>query len=252
MLLADLGPADGKALKPALIHQGGGIVAYRPLKGGAGAAVFQGLLFPAAGHVVLHGRADGGFLAGGEGQHRFHDDTARTLLKDAVAVGKFQRRGRQGAVFPGFIQEGDLREDIPELAAVGTGIHVYSPAQRTGDAKAPFQAGKAVFCSGPAGSDERGPGPAAQGIALPGDGGKVAIQLDDRAGNAAIADQQIAAPAQNKGVSPRRPAEGNGGLQLGTGAGVQQQRRPADAKGGTAAHGFIFGIGDARILQLFQ
>ena len=45
---------------------------------------------------------------------------------------------------------------------------------------------------------------------------------------------------------------GNGGLQLGTGAGVQQQRRPADAKGGTAAHGFIFGIGDARILQLFQ
>lgn len=35
MLLADLGPADGKALKPALIHQGGGIVAYRPLKGGA-------------------------------------------------------------------------------------------------------------------------------------------------------------------------------------------------------------------------
>ena len=103
-----------------------------------------------------------------------------------------------------------------------------------------------------AGSDERGPGPAAQGIALPGDGGKVAIQLDDRAGNAAIADQQIAAPAQNKGVGPRRPAEGNGGLQLGTGAGVQQQRRPADAKGGTAAHGFIFGIGDARILQLFQ
>ena len=60
------------------------------------------------------------------------------------------------------------------------------------------------------------------------------------------------APAQNKGVGPRRPAEGNGGLQLGTGAGVQQQRRPADAKGGTAAHGFIFGIGDARILQLFQ
>ena len=251
MLCADLGAADRKALQPALIYQSGGIIASRALKGGACAAIFQRLLFTAAGHIVLHCGTDRRFFGRGQRQHRLYNH-AVPFLKNAVAVGKPQLCGRNGAVFALLIKEGHFSKDVPQLAAVGAGIHVNAAAEGTGNPVSPFNAGKRLLCGGTADADKRSPCPAAEEIALTGDGGKALAQLNDRTGNARIADQQIAAPSKDKRRLSRRTAERNGGLQLLPCVRAQQQCLSADAEGGAAAHELMLGKRDPCLMKLFQ
>ena len=138
MFLADLRPADPFSLEPAGFDQGAGEVPGRALEKAAGARVFEGLLFPPAGKIVLHAGGDKLPFIRCQAETGFRHHAAG-LHQHTVTVSELQLFSRG---LPRLPCPGDHRhagEHIGHLAAIGAGVHVHPAADRPRDAEGELQ-----------------------------------------------------------------------------------------------------------------
>ena len=171
-----------------------------------------------------------------EPEGRPEDAPVGVAGKDAPAVAKLERGPGQPPQFPAAVQAFDPEDGVPQLPAVGPGVHKDAAAHRPGDAVGKLHPRKALGLGRPADRRKAGPGPGDDRRAVDPDIRQPPGEDGDPA-DAFVGNEQVGALADKAGRFPN-PAElpHQKGHLLGRGREGGKIRLAADMEGGVIRH----------------
>ena len=247
VLLAHLRAANGVSSQAGIHDEFAGKVTLGALESGASTRHVERLLVLAALAVVVHVGLDHRGVARGEIESgRKHDETVVGNAALAIAQVEFvdieldDVAAAAGAVVElasGFV-DAHVLQHIGHAGAVCSGVHVAGTADRSGDARDGFHAGKAgLGCRG-CDIGKQGAGCRRDMRAVDRNVGEALAQRHDNAADALVADEQVGAVAHDG----ERQVAAIAGVERGDEAllGIGRDKdvgRAADLKRGVLAHG---------------
>src|SRR5215211_3909405 len=194
--LGDLDLAYPGAFQAGGLYHAAGEVSRGAFEGGAATRPVRGAVH-ALGPELLYAGLQFCRISGPEGVARPEDDPVGVFVQGAVAVGEVQFC----ALHPDYLmipEHVGPVEDFGRLGAVGAGVHVDRAADGAGDARRELQAGEAAARRGVGEHGVEHPGVGGHLRAFDLDFGQGFGEADGESPYAAVPDEHVRAPAEDR------------------------------------------------------